>query len=130
MNNKILSLSAVLAIAASSLVATNTPSMKSCMGCHGKQFQKSAFGKSKIVKDFSKKEITTALKGYKDGTYGGSMKGIMKGQVGKYSDKQLDEIATNVYGLNHKTFKNTNGSELVGSSLKNYNKGRQKFLNK
>jgi len=53
-------------------------------------------GKSKIVKDLTHAEIATALKGYKAGTYGGPMKGLMKGQVGKYSDADLDAFAQTI----------------------------------
>lgn len=67
--------------------------INTCKGCHGQNFQKKALGVSKVVKDLNRTEILTALKGYKAGTFGGSMKGIMKGQVSKYSDKQLEKIA-------------------------------------
>jgi cytochrome c-type protein NapB len=38
-------------------------------------------------------EIAEALKGYKAGTFGGPMKGVMKGQVGRYSDADLEAFA-------------------------------------
>jgi cytochrome c-type protein NapB len=60
-----------------------------CKGCHGQHFEKHALGKSKIVKDLTKAEVSAALVGYKAGTYGGAMKGVMKGQVAKYSDAEL-----------------------------------------
>jgi len=69
-----------------------------CAGCHGKDFEKSAMGKSKIVKDMTKADIETALKGYKDGSYGGAMKAIMKGQVAKLDDAAITEIATSIAG--------------------------------
>jgi len=68
--------------------------LKSCAGCHGANFEKKALGKSKVVKDMNATEISTALKGYKDGTYGGPMKGLMKGQVLKYSDKELEDASS------------------------------------
>jgi cytochrome c-type protein NapB len=37
----------------------------------------------------TKSQVVTALIGYKYGTYGGNMKGLMKGQVAKYSDDEL-----------------------------------------
>jgi cytochrome c-type protein NapB len=67
-----------------------------CTGCHGKNFEKAALGKSKIVKDMTKADIVKALKGYKDGSYGGAMKGMMKGQVAKLSDADIEEIATKI----------------------------------
>ena len=66
---------------------------KGCTGCHGADFEKAAMGKSKIVKDMSKADIETALKGYKDGTYGGPMKAIMKGQALKMSDEDIATFA-------------------------------------
>ena len=41
-------------------------------------------------------EIADALKGYKAGTYGGPMKGLMKGQVAKYSDADLDAFSATI----------------------------------
>jgi len=64
--------------------------LKVCAGCHGANFEKSALGKSKIVKDMKAEDIATALKGYKKGTYGGTMKGVMKGQVARYSVAELE----------------------------------------
>ena len=48
---------------------------------------------SKVVNTLSKADILTALKGYKDGTYGGSMKALMKGQVAGLSDADMEAIA-------------------------------------
>jgi len=76
---KTLILGGLLALfSASGLMAGN---LTACTSCHGKTFEKPALGKSKIVKDMSKEEIAKALQGYKDGTYGGPMKGIMVNQV-------------------------------------------------
>jgi len=45
----------------------------------------------------TKDEIVKALKGYKDGTYGGAMKGVMKGQVATtLTDKDIEEIAEDI----------------------------------
>jgi len=60
-----------------------------CKGCHGANFEKKALGKSKVVSDMTKAEVSASLVGYKAGTYGGPMKGIMKGQVAKYSNDDL-----------------------------------------
>ena len=80
---------------ASSLYAASTAA---CVACHGKSFEKKAMGKSKIVKDMSKADFITAMKGYKDGSYGGSMKGLMKGQVAKLSDADIEAMAEEVLG--------------------------------
>ncbi len=71
-------------------------STAACAGCHGADFGKAAMGKSKIVKDMSKEDIVAALKGYKAGTYGGAMKGIMAGQVKALSDADIEAIAAEI----------------------------------
>lgn len=83
----------VVAVAATSTFAANTAA---CAGCHGANFEKAALGKSKIVKDMAKADIITALKGYKDGSYGGAMKGVMKGQAANLSDADIEAIATQI----------------------------------
>ena len=84
---------AIVGLASTSAFAANTAA---CVGCHGANFEKAALGKSKIVKDMTKENIVTALKGYKDGSYGGAMKGVMKGQVAALSDADMDAIATQI----------------------------------
>ncbi len=65
-----------------------------CVGCHGVNGEKAALnGKSKILIDMTKAEIKSAMHGYKDGTYGGAMKGLMKGQSMSLSDNDINEIA-------------------------------------
>jgi cytochrome c553 len=39
------------------------------------------------------KEITAALTGYKDGSYGGPMKAVMKGQADKMSEGDIKAFA-------------------------------------
>jgi len=94
MKKTLLTLSAVALVATSTFAADTAV----CAGCHGANFEKAALGKSKIVKDLKKDEIITALKGYKDGSYGGAMKGVMKGQVAKLSDEDIEAIATQITG--------------------------------
>lgn len=66
---------------------------KKCAACHGANGEKSALNKSKIMKDLSKEEFISALKGYKDGTYGGAMKNLMKPQVAALSDEDIAALA-------------------------------------
>jgi len=80
-------------LASTALVAGGTAG---CKGCHGADFGKAALGKSKIVKDMSKEEIVAALKGYKDGSYGGAMKGMMAGQVKSLDDAAIEAIAAEI----------------------------------
>ena len=86
---KILGLTLVLAVGANA----SADLYKKCAACHGANGEKKALGKSKIIKDFSKDEMVIALKGYKDGSYGGAMKALMKGQVATLNDKQIDSIS-------------------------------------
>lgn len=87
---KIALLTAILAT-----VAFANPYAK-CVACHGANGEKAALGKSKIIKDMTKAEIVTALKGYKDGSYGGAMKGLMKGQVATLSDADIEAISAQI----------------------------------
>jgi len=83
-------------VALGALIATGASyavSIAVCAGCHGQHFEKKAMGKSKIVKDMSIKEIISALKGYKAGTYGQSMKQMMMTQVIEVKDSDLEAMA-------------------------------------
>jgi len=66
---------------------------KKCSACHGASGEKKALGKSAVIKGWEATKIVAALKGYKDGTYGGPMKGLMKGQVTSLDDAQIEDIA-------------------------------------
>ena len=81
-----------MSILTSMLLANDT--YKKCVGCHGVNGEKKALGKSLVIADMNSTEIVTALNGYKDGTYGGPMKSIMKGQVAKLTQEEIEEIAT------------------------------------
>ncbi len=88
-------LTSIVAFAASTALMAGV-NAAACKGCHGQKWEKKALGKSAIVKDMSHAEIATALKGYKAGTFGGSMKGVMKGQVAKYSDADLEAFSKTI----------------------------------
>jgi len=64
-----------------------------CASCHGKDAKKSALNVSKVIAGWSSEEIQAALKGYKDGSYGGKMKGLMQGQSKPLSDNDILLIA-------------------------------------
>ena len=85
MKKIILSTVVLASMTISSLQAGHTELGK-CLGCHGKSFEKSALGKSKIVKDMTEKDIERAIKGYQDGTYGGAMKTLMVNQIKDIKD--------------------------------------------
>ena len=64
-----------------------------CVACHGANGEKVALGKSKIIKDMTKEDFISSMKGYQDGTYGGPMKGIMTGQVKGMDEATMNAIA-------------------------------------
>jgi len=64
-----------------------------CQGCHGVNGERAALGKSQIIKGWTVEKTIAALKGYKDGTYGGAMKGVMKGQVASMDEMQMKALA-------------------------------------
>ena len=88
-------IASIAALAAASTLSAGV-NAAACTGCHGATFEKKAMGKSKEVSNMTHAEIATALKGYKAGTYGGPMKGLMKGQVAKYSDADLDAFSLTI----------------------------------
>jgi len=71
----------------------------SCISCHGKHFEKKAFGQSKIVQDMNETAIEKALKGYKEGTYGSTMKGIMENQMRNKTNLHI--LANEVFIVSH-----------------------------
>jgi cytochrome c-type protein NapB len=85
-----------VATLALSVAASAGVNAVACAGCHGAHFEKHAMGKSKVVSEMTHADIAAALKGYKAGTYGGPMKGIMKGQVGRYSDADLEAFSKTI----------------------------------
>ena len=66
---------------------------KSCASCHGQTGEKKALGKSAIIKGWEATKTIEALNGYKAGTYGGAMKGLMKGQVMSLDDSKIEALA-------------------------------------
>jgi len=66
---------------------------KACAGCHGASGEKAALGKSQIIQAWPAEKTEHALNGYKDGSYGGAMKGLMKGQVSKLSDSDIKAVS-------------------------------------
>ncbi len=86
----------VKTVALGALLATSSAyavSIAACAGCHGQNFELAAMGKSKIVKDMSLKDIVDSLKGYKAGTYGDTLKGMMMVQVKDLSDSDIDAVS-------------------------------------
>lgn len=89
---KIFSLLAILS--ATTLFAADGATLyKACAGCHGANGEKAALGKSLPIKGWDAAKVESSLKGYKDGSYGGPMKGVMKGQVARLSDADIKAVS-------------------------------------
>lgn len=68
-----------------------------CVICHGKIGEKAALGgKSKVIKDMTKAEIVSSMKGYQDGTYGGAMKAMMVEHAKGLSEADINAIAEQI----------------------------------
>jgi cytochrome c553 len=87
-----------IVIATSLLVASVAfaGSYDKCATCHGVNGEKAALGKSKVIKDMTKADFVSALKGYQDGTYGGASKGLMAAQVKGMNEATMNEIADTI----------------------------------
>ena len=66
---------------------------KTCTSCHGAKGEKEALGKSQVIAGWDKERVIKALNGYKDGSYGGVMKGIMKPHVESKTPEQIEVLA-------------------------------------
>ncbi len=82
--------------AAATAATLSAANWATCAGCHGANGEKKALGKSAIIKGWDEAKTIAALKGYKDGSYGGAMKGVMKGQVARLSDADIQELAKKI----------------------------------
>ncbi|WP_323665116.1 c-type cytochrome [Aliarcobacter butzleri] len=72
---------------------------KVCASCHGQKAEKEALGKSQVIAGWDKERIIAAMNGYKDGTYGGIMKNIMKPQVETKTDEEIEILATYISNI-------------------------------
>ncbi len=66
-----------------------------CKACHGVKGEVNVTTQSKshVPANLAKADIEKALHGYKDGSYGGPMKALMKGQVTKLTDADIKALA-------------------------------------
>ena len=81
-------------LAAACAFAAAPASYTTCVACHGANGEKAfAATPTKIPSNLSKADVVKALNGYKDGSYGGTMKGVMKGQVMKLTAAQITELS-------------------------------------
>lgn len=97
MKKSVLLMVALLGFGSVSIMADEGADLyKKCAACHGAVGEKAALGKSKVIKDMCKEDIVTALKGYKDGSYGATSKAVMKGQVISLNDAQINALAAHI----------------------------------
>jgi cytochrome c553 len=90
----------ILVVSSMSVLSANGKALYTkCVACHGVKAEKKALGKSKVIKGWEASKIEKSLQGYKKGTYGGAMKGVMKGQVATYTDAQIKEVSKYISGL-------------------------------
>ena len=82
-----------IVLAETTVTTSGADLFKACASCHGLNGEKKALNKSKVIQGWSKVQVSTALNGYKDGSYGGAMKGLMKAQVTKLSDEDVGILA-------------------------------------
>ena len=90
---------------------------KTCLTCHGDNFEKRALEQSKIVKDMSLTDIKKALFAYKEKKYGGDMKEVMELQVEKIPYKDLVIIANKIKSSKVVSFKEK--KDMLSKPLKN-----------
>ncbi len=88
-----------MAVGAMSFLAADAALYKKCAGCHGVNGEKKALGKGKVITGMAAADVVTALNGYKDGSYGGAQKGLMKGQVTGLSDDDIKALGAYIEGL-------------------------------
>ena len=82
------------AVETSQVVAKTGESIyKVCAGCHGQNGEKAALGKSQIIQGWDAQKTADALNGYKAGTYGGAMKGVMKTQASGLGDEDIKLVS-------------------------------------
>ena len=90
---------AVLAIAAvSSLMAADGAAIyqSKCFSCHGDKASKQAMNKSQVIAGWDAAKIVSALNGYKDGSYGAAMKGVMKPIATGLSEDDAKAVAATI----------------------------------
>ena len=90
----------ILLVASVGLMAADGAALyKKCAACHGLKGEKKALNKSLPITGWAATKTEAALKGYKDGTYGGPMKGLMKGQIASYDAAKIAAVSKYIAGL-------------------------------
>lgn len=64
-----------------------------CSSCHGQYADTKALNKSAIIGTWDAKDISQALHGYKDGTYGGNFKKTMYVYAKNLNDEEIEQLS-------------------------------------
>ena len=82
------------------LMADGASAFAKCVGCHGANGEKSALGKSAIIKGQDAAKTIEQLNGYKAGTLNQhGMGGLMKGQVASMSEADIKAVAEHIAAM-------------------------------
>ncbi len=81
------------AVAAATGGADGAKLYTACAGCHGARGDMKALNVAPLLAGQSKEDVAKKIHGYKDGSYGGPMKGVMATQVTKLSDADIEALA-------------------------------------
>ncbi len=96
---KKIALALLAAGAMSFLVADGAALYKKCAGCHGAKGEKKALGKSAVIGGADAATTEKQLLGYQDGSFGGPMKGVMKGPLAGMSADDIKVLSAYIEGL-------------------------------
>ena len=69
------------------------PLYNKCATCHGGMGERSALNKSAVIRNWSVKQIESAILGYQNGTYGRTMKAMMQKQVEGLTPEEVHALA-------------------------------------
>lgn len=90
----------MLLAGSSLLMADGAAAYAKCVGCHGANGEKSALGKSAIIKGQDAAKTVKQLNGYKAGTLNvHGMGALMKGQVGSMDDATIKAVADHIAAM-------------------------------
>ena len=92
-------LGAMTVPAVPALAADGAALYAQCAGCHGDDGGKAALGAARPVKGQTAEALYGKLKGYAEGSYGGSKKAVMAGVAKKLSDEDMRALAAHMASL-------------------------------
>jgi len=87
-------------LAGSTLLMADGAAYAKCVGCHGANGEKSALGKSAIIKGQDTAKTIEQLNGYKAGTLNiHGMGALMKGQVASMDEATIKAVAEHIAAM-------------------------------